>query len=219
MKLIGISANGLNDHEKWVEDINDWGNKFGPTNVQFPIVSFRYPCIFVNRLSPFDCIVYKQIADPDRKISTLYDMLDQQDETNRDAKGLPFTVSSHPAQPRRGGFRGEPSRNTTLMPSFYARSVPSSSLTPRRSSVLRFPTRRLLGATSTRSSGRCLAQLAMPPLMHADVWRHHQIALSIVRLPTLLRAPRGRDKTLTVAFAIACAQLSRSATSTVSPPP
>lgn len=34
-----------------------------------------------------------QIADADRKISTLYDMLDEQDATNRDAKGLPFTVS------------------------------------------------------------------------------------------------------------------------------
>ena len=100
MKLIGISANGLNDHEKWVEDINDWGNKFGPTNVQFPIVSFHYPCVSVNGLSPFDCIVYKQIADPDRKISTLYDMLDQQDETNRDAKGLPFTVSCSLPLPR-----------------------------------------------------------------------------------------------------------------------
>lgn len=33
-----------------------------------------------------------QIADADRKISTLYDMLDEQDATNRDAKGLPFTV-------------------------------------------------------------------------------------------------------------------------------
>ena len=37
-----------------------------------------------------------QIADADRKISTLYDMLDEQDATNRDAKGLPFTVSSAP---------------------------------------------------------------------------------------------------------------------------
>ncbi|KAF7983870.1 hypothetical protein HWV62_18206 [Athelia sp. TMB] len=69
VKVIGISANGLEDHNKWVEDINDFGSKFGPTNVQFPI-----------------------IADPDRKISTLYDMLDEQDATNRDAKGLPFTI-------------------------------------------------------------------------------------------------------------------------------
>jgi len=68
-KVIGISANGLEDHNKWVEDINEFGSKFGPTDVQFPI-----------------------IADPDRKISTLYDMLDEQDATNRDAKGLPFTV-------------------------------------------------------------------------------------------------------------------------------
>ncbi|KAI9001134.1 cysteine peroxiredoxin [Trametes punicea] len=69
VKLIGISANGLEDHKKWVEDINEWGSQFGPTDVQFPI-----------------------IADADRKISTLYDMLDEQDPTNRDAKGLPFTI-------------------------------------------------------------------------------------------------------------------------------
>ncbi|KAI0662979.1 cysteine peroxiredoxin [Cubamyces menziesii] len=65
VKLIGISANGLDDHKKWIEDINDWGS----TDVQYPI-----------------------IADADRKISTLYDMLDEQDPTNRDAKGLPFTI-------------------------------------------------------------------------------------------------------------------------------
>ncbi|KAH7922449.1 thioredoxin-like protein [Leucogyrophana mollusca] len=69
VKLIGISANGLKDHNKWVEDINEFGAKYGPTDVQFPI-----------------------IADEDRKISTLYDMLDEQDATNRDAKGLPFTI-------------------------------------------------------------------------------------------------------------------------------
>lgn len=69
VKLIGLSANSLDDHEKWVKDINEYGSKIGPTDVQFPI-----------------------IADPDRKISTLYDMLDEQDATNRDAKGLPFTV-------------------------------------------------------------------------------------------------------------------------------
>ena len=41
-----------------------------------------------------------QIADEDRKISTLYDMLDEQDATNRDAKGLPFTVSCSLPLPR-----------------------------------------------------------------------------------------------------------------------
>ncbi|KAH7887831.1 thioredoxin-like protein [Phlebopus sp. FC_14] len=69
VKVIGISANGLHDHNKWLEDISDYGAKVGPTNVKFPI-----------------------IADEDRKISTLYDMLDEQDATNRDAKGLPFTI-------------------------------------------------------------------------------------------------------------------------------
>jgi len=69
VKVIGISANGLSDHKKWIEDINSFGSKVAPTDVQFPI-----------------------IADEDRKISTLYDMLDEQDATNRDAKGLPFTI-------------------------------------------------------------------------------------------------------------------------------
>jgi alkyl hydroperoxide reductase subunit AhpC len=39
VKVIGISANSLSDHNKWVEDINDFGSRYGPTNVQFPIVS------------------------------------------------------------------------------------------------------------------------------------------------------------------------------------
>ncbi|CAL1702130.1 unnamed protein product [Somion occarium] len=69
VKVIGLSANSLADHEKWVKDINEWGSKVAPTSVEFPI-----------------------IADGDRKISTLYDMLDEQDATNRDAKGLPFTI-------------------------------------------------------------------------------------------------------------------------------
>ncbi|KAF7416266.1 hypothetical protein PC9H_002531 [Pleurotus ostreatus] len=69
VKVIGISANGLEEHHKWVQDINDFGSKTAPTDVQFPI-----------------------IADADRKISTLYDMLDYQDATNKDSKGLPFTI-------------------------------------------------------------------------------------------------------------------------------
>ncbi|THG95408.1 hypothetical protein EW026_g6240 [Hermanssonia centrifuga] len=69
VKVIGISANGLDDHVKWAKDIEEWGAKFAPTTVGFPI-----------------------IADQDRKISTLYDMLDEQDATNRDNKGLPFTI-------------------------------------------------------------------------------------------------------------------------------
>ncbi|KXN83711.1 Mitochondrial peroxiredoxin PRX1 [Leucoagaricus sp. SymC.cos] len=70
VKVIGISANDLGDHEKWVVDIKEYGEATsGPTDVQFPI-----------------------IADPERRISVLYDMLDEQDATNRDAKGLPFTI-------------------------------------------------------------------------------------------------------------------------------
>jgi len=69
VKIIGLSANNLDKHHAWIKDINEYGSRVGPTDVQFPI-----------------------IADEDRQISVLYDMLDQQDATNRDAKGIPFTV-------------------------------------------------------------------------------------------------------------------------------
>ncbi|ETW84388.1 1-cysteine peroxiredoxin [Heterobasidion irregulare TC 32-1] len=69
VKVIGLSANGLESHHKWVKDINEWGAQYGSTDLQFPI-----------------------IADEDRKISTLYDMLDEQDATNVDKKGLPLTI-------------------------------------------------------------------------------------------------------------------------------
>lgn len=67
VQVIGLSANGLEDHAKWIEDINEVNN----VQLNFPI-----------------------IADADRKVSELYDMLDHQDATNVDAKGIPFTVRS-----------------------------------------------------------------------------------------------------------------------------
>jgi alkyl hydroperoxide reductase subunit AhpC len=67
VKVLGLSANSLKDHDKWVEDINEVNN----VCVSFPI-----------------------IADADRKVATLYDMLDKQDITNIDAKGIPFTIRS-----------------------------------------------------------------------------------------------------------------------------
>ncbi|KAI8344185.1 thioredoxin-like protein [Chlamydoabsidia padenii] len=67
VQVIGLSANGLEDHAKWIEDINEVNS----VQLNFPI-----------------------IADADRKVSELYDMLDHQDASNVDAKGIPFTVRS-----------------------------------------------------------------------------------------------------------------------------
>jgi len=67
VKTIGLSCNDLDSHEDWIKDINELSN----VNLSFPI-----------------------IADADRKIATLYDMLDEQDLTNVDQKGIPFTVRS-----------------------------------------------------------------------------------------------------------------------------
>lgn len=67
VKMIGLSANDLGSHGKWIDDINEVSN----TQLQFPI-----------------------IADADRKIALLYDMLDHQDTLNIDQKGIAFTIRS-----------------------------------------------------------------------------------------------------------------------------
>jgi alkyl hydroperoxide reductase subunit AhpC len=42
VKLIGLSANGLESHEKWIKDIEEYGRQVAPTDVNFPIVSRPY---------------------------------------------------------------------------------------------------------------------------------------------------------------------------------
>lgn len=67
VKLIGLSANDLSSHGRWIQDINETSK----TDLQFPI-----------------------IADSDRKVAFTYDMVDAQDVTNRDNKGIAFTIRS-----------------------------------------------------------------------------------------------------------------------------
>jgi alkyl hydroperoxide reductase subunit AhpC len=84
VKVIGLSTNSVESHHKWIQDINEWGK----TDVQYPIVSsLDIHSVDLSSHSP-------QIADSDRKIATLYDMLDYQDASNVDKKGLPLTVIS-----------------------------------------------------------------------------------------------------------------------------
>ncbi|KAL2890500.1 hypothetical protein HOO65_021042 [Ceratocystis lukuohia] len=66
-KLIGLSANTLGSHEGWIKDINEVTG----ANLTFPI-----------------------IADKERKVALLYDMIDEQDATNVDEKGVAFTIRS-----------------------------------------------------------------------------------------------------------------------------
>jgi len=65
VKLIGLSANTLDSHEKWIEDINEVTD----SNLTFPI-----------------------IADKSRRVAYLYDMIDYQDTTNVDSKGMALTI-------------------------------------------------------------------------------------------------------------------------------
>ncbi|MCJ1303388.1 hypothetical protein MMC08_006197, partial [Hypocenomyce scalaris] len=67
VKLIGLSANTIESHGGWIKDINELSN----TNLRFPI-----------------------IGDKQRKVAYLYDMLDHQDTTNVDQKGIAFTIRS-----------------------------------------------------------------------------------------------------------------------------
>lgn len=67
VKLLGLSANTIGSHEGWIKDIKEVTG----SQVDFPIV-----------------------GDKDRKIAYLYDMLDYQDTTNVDEKGIAFTIRS-----------------------------------------------------------------------------------------------------------------------------
>lgn len=63
--MIGLSANDLSSHGRWIQDINETSK----TDLQFPM-----------------------IADADRKIAFAYDMDNAQDVTNKDDKGIAFTI-------------------------------------------------------------------------------------------------------------------------------
>lgn len=67
VKLIGLSANGVDSHHRWIKDIDEVTG----SNLKFPIIS-----------------------DPERKIAYLYDMVDYDDTTNVDEKGLALTIRS-----------------------------------------------------------------------------------------------------------------------------
>jgi alkyl hydroperoxide reductase subunit AhpC len=67
VKLIGLSANTIDSHGQWIQDINE----ISGSDLQFPI-----------------------IGDKQRQVALLYDMLDQQDATNVDEKGIAFTIRS-----------------------------------------------------------------------------------------------------------------------------
>ncbi|KAL6702992.1 hypothetical protein ACN47E_010347 [Coniothyrium glycines] len=66
VQMIGLSANDLSSHDEWIADINETSN----TTVQFPI-----------------------IADADRKVAFLYDMISQDDlDSLQKTGGIAFTI-------------------------------------------------------------------------------------------------------------------------------
>ncbi|TVY34504.1 Peroxiredoxin, mitochondrial [Lachnellula occidentalis] len=67
VKLIGLSANTVESHGGWIADIDE----ISGSKLSFPI-----------------------IGDKERKVAYAYDMLDHQDTTNVDAKGIAFTIRS-----------------------------------------------------------------------------------------------------------------------------
>jgi len=67
VKLIGLSANTIDSHGGWIKDIDE----ISGSTLKFPI-----------------------IGDKERKVAYLYDMLDHQDTTNVDSKGIAFTIRS-----------------------------------------------------------------------------------------------------------------------------
>ena len=78
----------MEEHYEWIDDIIEIGNKTAPTCVEYPIV--RFSC----RPYPGTLLTLQQIADPAREISALYEMLDDQDDTNVSEDGEMYTVCS-----------------------------------------------------------------------------------------------------------------------------
>ncbi|KAL6712549.1 peroxiredoxin 1 [Coniothyrium glycines] len=66
-KLIGLSANTVESHGGWIKDIDE----ISGSSLKFPI-----------------------IGDKERKVALAYDMIDHQDATNVDSKGVAFTIRS-----------------------------------------------------------------------------------------------------------------------------
>ncbi|KAL8677228.1 MAG: hypothetical protein Q9186_006321 [Xanthomendoza sp. 1 TL-2023] len=67
VKLIGLSANTVESHGGWIKDIDE----ISGSRLRFPV-----------------------IGDKERKVAYAYDMLDHQDITNVDQKGMAFTIRS-----------------------------------------------------------------------------------------------------------------------------
>jgi len=67
VKLIGLSANTVETHGGWINDINE----IAGCTLTFPV-----------------------IGDKDRQVAFAYDMLDHQDTTNVDSRGIAFTIRS-----------------------------------------------------------------------------------------------------------------------------
>ncbi|KAK0257887.1 peroxiredoxin 1 [Friedmanniomyces endolithicus] len=67
VKLIGLSANTIESHGGWIKDIDE----ISGSKLRFPI-----------------------IGDKERRVALTYDMIDHQDATNVDSKGIAFTIRS-----------------------------------------------------------------------------------------------------------------------------
>lgn len=67
VRLVGLSANTVDSHKEWLDDIEEVTS----ARPAFPI-----------------------IADKERKVALLYDMIDHQDATNIDEQGVALTIRS-----------------------------------------------------------------------------------------------------------------------------
>ena len=65
--MIGLSANTIDSHGGWIKDIDEVSG----SKLSFPI-----------------------IGDKERQVALKYDMIDHQDATNVDSKGIAFTIRS-----------------------------------------------------------------------------------------------------------------------------
>ncbi|KAL7271768.1 hypothetical protein RUND412_005449 [Rhizina undulata] len=88
-KLIGLSANNLESHAQWIRDIDEvTGSKLAGGESGGPGKGYAGHGVGGRGGS------FPIIADESREVAWLYDMVDAQDLTNIDEKGIAFTIRS-----------------------------------------------------------------------------------------------------------------------------
>lgn len=88
VKVLAYSCDSLESHQKWIPDIEAYANDLWEEDLEEVPEGGKEGMRYVYQVK------YPIIEGADRKVAALYGMIDEDDATNVDAKGMPMTVRS-----------------------------------------------------------------------------------------------------------------------------